>query len=387
MTAIFRDRIVIVSCFLFLSSLTARGQDSPVILPLAMIDSLMVHESYREALDSLDAMPDVDATTDAAHRTLLMKIVGAEILPDSIIERFSASGVTYEQRFLGLHAGPLAAGIYAEYRSLLSEGRQTKAYQRYLVGDFFRTRHVVNEKMRLRNNLNRTRMLVRSLDFTGASEMVAVFEREEETAAFLQLKKELTDEYEKLIYEVNQGLRIHRYETNRQDLDKTFFVSVGTGMDPLFSLPFDKVLFIGGPTSYFILQGEGALITHPVIGWNLEAGMFAHPSLMAGLQYDLAVASDENTFLDANRVVRRFKSRVEYRKIGVWLRYYLDRRTGYRSFLGLMIGSGQKKLSPISIPDDPASLTLVEVIQSGLSLSPSAGVEYLHMGSSSRCRH
>ncbi|MEX2115376.1 MAG: hypothetical protein WEB37_00695 [Bacteroidota bacterium] len=347
---------------------------------LNRIDSLLISGSYEAAerefaeRDSLSSLPD-----SGQYRTLFQRIIAVQSLPDTLIQYYAKLGKTYPNRYLELHAGAPAAACYAGYLEHVEADRPSQAYAAFLVADFLRLRYMALEKDRLFQNIARTRAFVNEKALDRAETLIVLFKSEPPSTTFRQYERDLSNQYLFLQEEIDRGKRIEGYELSRVEFERTGFASFGTGLEPFLAIPnsdLDFFLYSQSTRVPFSVQ-EGEAISQGLMYVGGEAGLFVLPTLAVGIPYYSGSVSSTNIFRAQNQFDYKYRLRVEYVSAGVWARYYFDRLTGGRPFVGVTVSSNRKNVKSESSLTDPNAIHFDEHDQGGLNLSATFGMDYV----------
>ena len=379
---------LLIIVFVFLAFLAPPLKSQPLHPVPAKVDSLLLCESVSEARRVFDAYisshPKKDSSLVRDYQSLFNRVADIPNLPDTIVTRFAHSGLAYQNRFLELNAGPSVAACFREYLDYMDKQQYPAAYERLIVSEFFRRRHVVQEKQRLLWNLARTRELVEAKDFRSAAELIGTFRLEEQTGAFLQLKQHLDRDYRFLSSEVEEGLRKRQFEESREEIDRFASAGLEGGLDPFFHLKNADLHFyhksFATPTTIFL--DEGHAIAKALSYWGGNVGVFLVRSLQIGILVSAGSVSGSNSIRDLYRIQRAYRLRMEFRSVGVRARYYFDRRTGYRPFVEMGVARSRKRIFSENDPQDPTALYIDEVAQTRTVLTPAFGLEFDPFGNS-----
>lgn len=366
--------------FLTLPLSQAIAQTTNPSAQLNRIDSLLISGSYEAAEREFTEGAVFSSLPDSVHyKTLFQRIIAVQSLPDTLIQYYAELGKTYPNRYLELHAGAPAAACYAGYLEHVEAGRPAQAYAAFLVADFLRLRYMALEKDRLFQNIARARAFANEKAFDRAEMLIALFKSEPPSTTFRQYERDLSNQYSFLQEEVDRGKRIEGYELSRVEFDRTGFVSFGIGLEPFLAIPnsdLDFFLYSQSTRVPFSVQ-DGEAISQGLMYVGGEAGMFVLPTLAVGILYYSGSVSSTNIFRDQNQFDYKYRLRVEYVSAGVWGRYYFDRLTGGRPYVGITVSSNRKNVKSESSLTDPGAVHFDEHDQGGVNLSAAFGMDYV----------
>lgn len=373
--------------FLILQFSNASAQTTDPSAGLNAIDSLLIAGLYEEAEQEFIRGSFLSSETDTSlpgqYRTLFQRIIAVQSLPDTLVQYYANLGKTYPNRYLVLHAGKSAAACYSYYLEQLEAGRPVQAYTTFLAADFLRLRHMALEKERLFHNVASAQVFVQQKNFPQAEALIAIFKSEPPSTTFRLYERDLANHYSLLQEEIDKGKRLEAYELSRVHFERTGFASFGIGLDPFVSIPNSNLTYFLYSQSSRIpfAVDEGEAISQALVYVGGEAGIFVLPSLAVGILYYSGSVTSTNVFRDQNQFDYTYRLRLEYRTAGAWARYYFDRLTGGRPYVGVTVSSNRKNVKSESSLTDPSAVHFDEHDQGGFNVAAAFGLDYVPSGS------
>lgn len=336
-------------------------------------------EAERDLAQGIPIQSSADSSLPDQYRSLLQRIFALPSLPDTLVNYYATLGGAYRYRYVELHAGGPSTACYAKYLTHLEAGRPVQAYGAFLVADFLRLRYMAREKARLLQNVTQTRAFIETKAYSEAEALIGLFRNEPQSTTFRQLERDLEKRYALLQEDINNGRRAERYELSRVEFDQSYVATLGFGLNPFFSIPNNNLkyhLLSQSVRIPFPIQ-EGKAVSQALIYFGGEAGMFVFPTLALGIHFYSGSLSTAGAILDGNNNERPYGVRTQYQSAGGWFRFYFDRLTGGRPYLGLKISFHRNEIQSESDQSDPNALHFDNHTQSGLSLSPAFGLDYV----------